>query len=453
MWLKFTRPKAAFMQKLLLGLAVIVVLHQNATQVYLMLGVVVGAFTCWQQRRQKMDHLHRPAVLPRNLQLVLWLLLAVSYLSLHGVDQLWACGFNYFYVVGQYVAVVWLFSRFGGPFAAGGQAEDGDLGEERAGGQPASGTAAANQPAASAGRPSKEEPFPLKLLKVMAVMGLVVIVLGLVQNILKVAPTDDWIDTDANPLLKTRVYSTWENPNILAGYLCMLGAYLMGFISTTGSKRERWYLLAYLLADLLCLVYTYSRGFWIAMACELILFVVCFYRRGIYYLLGAGAVGALLAGPAVWQRLSTLTSVHDTSAELRLAYLEIAANIIKEHPWGIGWYNYQFVFPQYDYFFKDPNVIMYHCHNLFLNITAELGVQGLVLFLALILILARLAWKLHKQGRRPWLQGMGRGYLLMLTGIMISGLGDHVFFNVRLGVLFWMLSILIPISIKYDEYC
>ena len=79
--------------------------------------------------------------------------------------------------------------------------------------------------------------------------------------------------------------------------------------------------------------------------------------------------------------------------------------------------------------------------------------QGLVLFSALILILARLAWKLHKQGRRPWLQGMGRGYLLMLTGIMISGLGDHVFFNVRLGVLFWMLSILIPISIKYDEYC
>lgn len=418
MWSRLRRPDAGLMQKLLLFLAVIVVFHQNGTQLYLLFCAGLGLIISWRQRKKKLDQLHRPAVLPKKLQLGLWLLLGVSYLSLHFVERLWACSFNYFYVVGQYLAVVWLLTRFGGPFAA-----------------------------------EEEEPFPVRLLKVMAVMGLVVIGVGLVQNVLQVAPTDDWIDTEANPLLKTRVYSTWENPNILAGYLCMLGAYLMGFISALTTKKYRWYLSAYLLADLLCLIFTYSRGFWIAMACELAVFVACFYRRGWYYLAGAGALGAALAGPAFWQRLSTITSVHDTSAELRLAYLEIAANIIKDHPWGIGWYNYQFVFPDYDYFFKDPGVIMYHCHNLFLNITAELGFQGLFLFLAVVLFLARLAWNLHKQGRQPWLQALGRGYLLLLIGMGVSGLGDHVFFNVRLGVLFWLLSILVPIGTKYNEYC
>ena len=154
------------------------------------------------------------------------------------------------------------------------------------------------------------------------------------------------------------------------------------------------------------------------MAAELIVFVLCFYRKGIPYLVGTAAAAAVLAGPAVWQRLATLRHIaSDSSAAMRLAYLDIAAAIVNDHPLGIGWSNYRYVFPEYDYYFRNPDVIMYHCHNLFLNVAAELGVQGLGLFLAVWLGFLLVAWRLHRSGRFPWVRALGRGYLLLSRAV------------------------------------
>ena len=134
-----------------------------------------------------------------------------------------------------------------------------------------------------------------------------------------------WVDKEANPLLRNRVFSSWENPNIFAGYLCIVAAYVMGYISVEKNSRKRWGLFGILLLVILCEVFTFSRGFWVAMAAEVLAFVLFFYRRGILYLFGVALAGAALAGPAVWQRLNTLRHVtEDSSAAMRLAYLEIA---------------------------------------------------------------------------------------------------------------------------------
>ena len=71
------------------------------------------------------------------------------------------------------------------------------------------------------------------------------------------------------------------------------------------------------------------------MGVELVLFVLCFYRKGIFYLLGVLAAGAALAGPVVWQRLATLQNVmEDSSAALRFGYMEIAQAVIYRSPLG-----------------------------------------------------------------------------------------------------------------------
>ena len=84
---------------------------------------------------------------------------------------------------------------------------------------------------------------------------------------------------------------------------------------------------------------------------------------------------------AVWHRIISIFGTEDTSVALRFAYLESTLFIIKEHPWGVGWYGYQFIYPEYDFYLNNPDVIMYHCNNLLLNITAELGWHGLAVFL------------------------------------------------------------------------
>ena len=71
---------------------------------------------------------------------------------------------------------------------------------------------------------------------------------------------------------------------------------------------------------------------------------------------------------------------HGQKRKLRFAYIESTVAMIPEHPWGVGWYGYQFAFPDYDFYLNDPTVIMYHCHNLYLNVAAELGIIGLFLW-------------------------------------------------------------------------
>ena len=58
----------------------------------------------------------------------------------------------------------------------------------------------------------------------------------------------------------------------------------------------------------LCLLYTYSRGNWLACAAMLLAFCVLFCHKAVGPLLAAGAIALAVGGPAVLQRLSSITS-------------------------------------------------------------------------------------------------------------------------------------------------
>ena len=374
------------MQKFLLLIAGCIAIDQTLLSVVILLALLMGLQVAWKERS-----VPQLRVWPRHLKWLLLLLLATGYVSLHNplVTHPFDCTFNFFYVVGQYVSVVWLVTRFGNCFA---------------------------------GKSRFAKPAPYE---------------------------------EGLPFWKIfmRQPFPWENPNIFAGYLCIVAAYVMGYISVEKNSRKRWGMFGILLLVILCEVYTFSRGFWVAMAVEVLAFVLVFYRKGILYLLGVALAGAALAGPAVWQRLNTLRHVtEDSSAAMRLAYLEIAQAVVEDHPLGIGWYNYRYVFPEYDFYFKNPDVIMYHCHNLFLNVAAELGIPGLILFLCAWFSMLYLAVKLARKARFLWARAFTAGYLLMSLGVTIGGIGDHVLFNVRMGVLFWLLNALLVVIWHFNRF-
>ena len=422
------------MQKFLLLIAGCIAIDQTLLSIVILLSLLMGLQIAWKERGSS-----QLRVWPRYLKWCLLLLLATGYVSLHNplVTHRFDCTFNYFYVVGQYVSVVWLVTRFGNcfagksPFARPAPYEDG----------------------LPFWKVFMRQPFPLRMLRVLGWVAVVSVMVGIGQHYFGGATDALWVDKEANPLLRNRVFSSWENPNIFAGYLCIVAAYVMGYISVEKNSRKRWGLFGILLLVILCEVFTFSRGFWVAMAAEVLAFVLFFYRRGILYLCGVALAGAALAGPAVWQRLNTLRHVtEDSSAAMRLAYLEIAQAVVEEHPLGIGWYNYRYVFPEYDFYFKNPDVIMYHCHNLFLNFAAELGIPGLILFVCAWLYMLYLAVNLVRKARFLWVNAFAAGYLLMSLGIAVGGLGDHVLFNVRMGVLFWVLNTLLVLIWNVNRF-
>ncbi len=422
------------MQWLLLLVAGCIAADQTLLGIVLLAVLVPGLWIAWKER-----HIPQVRVWPLYLKWTLFLLLGAGYLSLHNplVTEKFNCTFNFFYVVGQYVAVAWLLTRFGNCFAGRGLFEKPLPYEE--------------------GLPFwqifNRQPFPVRVIRVLGWVAVLVVLAGIGQHYFGGATDALWVDRDVNPLLRNRVYSSWENPNIFAGYLCIVAAYVMGFISVEKNARKRWILFGFLLLVILCEAFTFSRGFWIAMAAELLFFVLFFYRKGIVYLLGVAAAAAAMAGPVIWQRLDTMRHLtEDSSAAMRLAYLEIAGAIVEEHPLGIGWYNYRYVFPEYDFYFQNPDVIMYHCHNLFLNVAAELGLPGLFLFLSAWLMLLWTARQMYRKPRFLWVKAFSAGYLLMSLGIAVGGIGDHVLFNVRMGMLFWYLNVLLVLIRSFNSF-
>ena len=296
-----TAKEYSKMQKFLLLIAGCIAIDQTLLSVVVLLTLLLGMQIAWKERG-----ISQLRIWPRCLKWLLLLLLATGYISLHNplVTNTFDCTFNFFYVVGQYASVVWLATRFGNCFA----------------GKSRFARPAPYEEGLPFWKIFMRQPFPLRMLRVLGWVAVVSVLVGIGQHYFGGATDALWVDQEANQLLRNRVFSSWENPNIFAGYLCIVAAYVMGYISVEKNSRKRWILFGILLLVILCEVFTFSRGFWIAMAAEVLAFVLFFYRKGILYLLGVALAGAALAGPAVWQRLNTLRHVtEDSSAAMRLA--------------------------------------------------------------------------------------------------------------------------------------
>ena len=392
----------------------------------------------------------QPCVLRPWQQGALYVLLAISAISIFFSMDRFLSFWNWVYVVGQYAALVFVLLRYASVVDSEQCVAESD-----------------EQNACCTKQLSMQEkllllwqrfgclPRPLQLIGAFLGVSLLVSMIGLAQKIFGVTAEGIWVDPKQFPDIKVRVFSTLVNPNILAGYLVLVIAYSTAFFNQT--KAYKKWRLAFLVTGLLaalCLLYTYSRGNWVACAVMLLAFCVLFCRKAFIPILGGGAAVLATGGTAVLHRLASIQGGYggDTSIALRMAYLKSTKWIIEEFPLGVGWYGYRFVYPTYNFYLADKSVIMYHCHNIFLNIWAELGAHGLLAFLIVWWgIFLPAAWRLAYHGRSLWLKAMGRGYVLATVGIIIGGLTDHVYFNTQMGLCFWTLGGLTMLCKKLNE--
>ena len=190
-----------------------------------------------------------------------------------------------------------------------------------------------------------------------------------------------WVDGDAFPELRKRVFSTWENPNILAGYLDIIICLAFGLFIKAGTKQKRIVLGVLLAAGAACLAMTYARG-----ACLVIAVIFAVYGMLKDWRVLAACVGVavllLVADPVLYERLTSVFTKVDTSSEMRLAFWESTVAMIQDHPFlGIGWGAYWMVYPEYDFYLQGADIRIVHAHNMYLNYAAEIGVPGMLAFM------------------------------------------------------------------------
>lgn len=277
-------------------------------------------------------------------------------------------------------------------------------------------------------------------LRLFVLTGVVVCFVAAYQYIwIQSAHIHEWVDAAHFPTLMRRMYGTLQNPNLLGEYLLFLLS-ISGLGMLQAWRSRRWKLLGWMIPAivfmLLCLVLTYSRGMWISLAISVALAGIFVERRLLYTLLIVPIVLYFYHGE-VAGRLWSLFNGQDTSVMLRWALWDSTTYMIREFPFfGIGWDSFWMTYGDYNYFIQDPSVIIYHAHNVYLQVAAETGIPALVLFLVILLGHAIRIRHLKVQDLGITLR---YGIFLVVINVLVSGLFDHALYSQQVGVILWQL--------------
>ena len=225
---------------------------------------------------------------------------------------------------------------------------------------------------------------PAQIKQVAQALGasaILVVLCGFFQFAFGVDVADvKWTDPEAFPELRKRIFSTLENPNVLAGYLDVFICLTLGLLTKVERRSQKLVLIVAVVMLAACLTMTYSRGAFLAMAVVISVYGVLKDWR---VLILFATVTVLIAcnDPTFVDRITSAFTMGDTSEGVRVGIWVSTIAMISDHPFaGIGWGAYQFVYPQYNYYVADADIIIYHAHNLYLNYAAEIGIVGALAF-------------------------------------------------------------------------
>ena len=274
----------------------------------------------------------------------------------------------------------------------------------------------------------------------------VVCVWGLLQYNAGIDVTAErWIDDAQFPGLKTRVFSTLGNPNVLAAFLIMVVGLAAGRSLDVQPRKHRLSLLLLSVVAGVCILLTYSRGAWLTLG-VMALLAAAIWKHWTWKMAAVGVLITVSLWVAVQEsfmtRLLSIRSMFnsaDSSVALRWALWESTLAMIQEHPWlGLGWGSYRFVYPEYDFFVQNESVIIYHAHNTLLSLAAEIGIPGMLCFAVVWgMAVVRSFLAMKNAGRST--KGLYLGMVLALSGMAAFSLTDHVLFNIQVAAVFWVL--------------
>lgn len=251
----------------------------------------------------------------------------------------------------------------------------------------------------------------------------------------------EWVDQARFTNIKTRVFSTLHNPNILGAFLTSAFALCMGIFVTKVQVLYR--LLAFILLAVfaVCLLFTFSRAAWLTALIVAFLWCLCYSRRLLLVLVPPVAALMFYERALIMQRLLSAFDGTDTSSVLRMALWESTRVMIERHPVsGIGWGAYRFLYPKYDFFIKDPSIIIYHAHNTFLHYAAELGIVGLLLFVLFFVVNICYAVISSRKAKDENMQALARGLCAVFLAVFLGSLTDHTLFSSQMMSVFLFLS-------------
>jgi len=248
------------------------------------------------------------------------------------------------------------------------------------------------------------------------------------------------------------------HPNIVAGTLLWfipLGLILAIWLwqSRAGGLRQRaGSLLAFagILGIVGILVLTQSRGGLVGLGVALLLLVTRIGRPGkvlavvavvvavaVLVGMGPGRIGEALVGKDVGTApVSGLETLNG-----RIELWSRALYAIQDFPFtGMGMGTFGYVIPVlYPLFMVSPDVVILHAHDEFLQVALDLGLPGLVSFLAIYLLIGWMLSSVLRRDTDRFYHWMALAILVGLISHATWGMTDAILLGAKPAILWWAL--------------
>lgn len=252
-----------------------------------------------------------------------------------------------------------------------------------------------------------------------------------------------WVDMSRFSDIGGRVCATFDNPNILAVFL--LAVYPVALCGAARFRYRTGRMLsgtgALLIAG--CMVVTWSRGGWLGMIAETILFLALYSSRSLaaLFCLPLPVLAAVPYLPqAVVNRFASIGWRTESSVRYRTEVWQGIARMIAGNPFGIGTSEPEFRRIWQNFAISGTETVM-HAHSLLPQLALEMGLAGAAIAVLFLLCLVR--------SFRP--SGWSVAGFSALGGLLLMGLFDHLWYARGMIWLIFAVLALIPAERETHE--
>ena len=272
---------------------------------------------------------------------------------------------------------------------------------------------------------------------------------GLYQYVVGVAIEPAWIDAENSPDITTRVYSVFNNPNILAEYLVLIIPLSVSLLWHSKKLHKKLIFLGSTAIMTLALVLTYTRGGWVGFAFSAFIFVILVERRLLLSIVPIIVGGVLFLPQSILNRILSIANLRDSSNAYRITMWNITMQIIRDN-WiaGVGFGHQPFKQTFETYIRTHPT---FHAHNTYLQTAAELGIPGLIAFLLFLFVLFKYGIIKLIKNEDKYIRIMSAGVISALGGVLLHGLVENVLYLPKIILTFWILVAFILTLIRIND--